>query len=439
MNNESTASSVAQNFNAGDKLAGCYVLKQILPFEGPGVVWLAHDEELDKDLTLHFLPNTVVADSRAMSEIKQEVKRNRQIVQPNILRVHDLIEENNWAAITMDHVEGKTLAALKKAKEKGAFDVFEISPWIPQFCQTLEDAHKVDLLHRDLAPENLLVTKSGGLTVMNFGISRAILDSLSRSGQKVHGDGNLAYMSPQQLDGERVSKWDDIYSLGAVLYDLLTSKPPFFNGELISQIRKSVPPPMSQRRQELGVSGEPVPKSWDKVISECLEKATPQRPKNTLEISARLGADKPTAAPMQTEANTDPEPVLTVKESVEEVKSGVPDPAPAKKSWGPSKTPVITEATVVSQTSVPKKTDVEEGKTTEPARGVVAKEEAMGGERRAGPTTPSGFPLRAFVGVDEGAQSRNKSKVPMSALAIAAVVVVLGAIAYFMTGSDKTR
>ncbi|MEA3189122.1 MAG: eukaryotic-like serine/threonine-protein kinase, partial [Chthoniobacter sp.] len=439
MTNESTASSVAQNFKPDDKLAGCYSLKEILPFEGPGVVWLVRDEELNKDLTLHFLPDSVVADSRAMSEIKQETKRNRQIVHPRILRVHDLIEEDGWAAITMDHVDGDTLASLKKQKEKGLFNVSEIAPWMGQLCQTLEDAHKIDLLHRDLAPENLLITKSG-LTVMNFGISRAILDSLSRSGQKVHGDGNLAYMSPQQLDGEKTSKWDDIYSLGAVVYDLLTSRPPFYNGELITQIRKAVPPPMRDRRQELGIGGEPIPRTWEEAVAACLEKHTAQRPKNVLEVAAKFAADSGVGASgaylSGDEGSAAKEADAVIADENERGTS-----LAQKKEWGPSKTPFIAEATVVSQTSVEKEgaqsfDQPEEGFDDLPRE--AATERSSTEDRRGGPTTPSGFPLRAFVGVDEGKSGGAKPKIPLGALAaVVAVIAVLGIAAYMMTGSEK--
>ena len=420
----STASSLAQNFKPGDKIAGCYTLQEILPFDGPGVVWLVQDEELNKRLTLHFLPDTVVADARAMNEIKQETKRNRQIVHPHILRVHDLIEEDNWAAITMDYIEGETVAALKKKKEHGLFNVSEISAWVAQLCQTLEDTHKIDFLHRDLAPENLLVT-SAGLTVMNFGISRAILDSLSRSGQKVHGDGNLAYMSPQQLDGERPSKWDDIYSLGAVIYDLLTSTPPFFKGDLIAQIRKAVPPTMTERRQELGFGGEPIPKTWEKTVALCLDKHTAQRPNHAVEVAAAIKADKEIPA---SEPSGAPEPPAAAEaESIKETgEEAVPAISEDKKPWGPAKTPVITEATVVSQTSLGKKG---EGESYEFGEEEPFENEPAAAERKAGPTTPSGFPLRAFVGVDEQRPER-KTKVPGSALAIAAVLLVIGIAAY---------
>ena len=89
---ESPSSSIPQNFKAGDKLSGCYLLKELVPSQGFCTVWLAHDEELSKDIALHFVPDSVAADARAMTELKQETKRNRQLIHPRIVRVHDFVE-----------------------------------------------------------------------------------------------------------------------------------------------------------------------------------------------------------------------------------------------------------------------------------------------------------------------------------------------------------
>lgn len=461
----SSAQSAARNFQAGDKLAGCYTLKQILPFEGVGVVWLAHDEELDKDLTLHFLPDSVVADSAAMEEIRQAAKRNRQLIHPRIMRVHDLIEENNWAAVSMDYAEGETVAALKSKKENGAFNPSEISRWMSELCLTVEDAHRVDLLHRDLAPENLLVSKSGGIIVMNFGISRVVLDSLTRSGQKVHGDGNLAYMSPQQLDGERPNKSDDVYSLGTVAYDLLTGKPPFSEGELVSQIRQNTPPLISERRAELKIDGEPIPKSWDQTIAACLAKQIEERPKSAAEVGAKLGAEKlapSVAAPVAVAAKPQSESAKTVSAKSEtaatepahsdtsEAAAAVAGIAAAEsaeqtsvkqpsKQRGPEKTPVIAEATILSQTPVAKSSETENVAESGATEEDLETEKQPAGERKPGPTTPSGFPLRAFVGVDRDAEeAKKKSKFPLAWVAIAAVLIAIGIAGYFVnSGSEK--
>lgn len=444
---------MARSFQPGDKLAGCYTLKEILPLDGPAVVWLAHDEELDKDLTLHFLPDSVVADSRAMEELRQAARRNRQLIHPRILRVHDLIEEGNWAAFSMDAVQGESVAALQRKKENGAFDVSEISRWAADLCQTIEDAHRVDLLHRDLAPENLLVTKNGGLMLMNFGIRRAVLDSLARRGQSPQDGSDVAYLSPQQIDGERPGKWDDVYSIGAVLFHLLTGKPPFHTGDLIPQIRKEVPPSIAERRAERDVSGEAVPQSWENAIAACLAKHVDERPKSASEVNAKLSADKSAAAPGAAVAGA---PLPAAPKETEE-KSAAAEAAAASdvaapadesreiagtetaaethgekdqplKSRGPAKTPVIAEAEVLSHTPVEKS----ETPDLSAAEGAKA-----GGERVGGPTTPSGFPLRAFVEVGDEKEAKPKSGGAGTAFGIAAALAVIGAIIYLTNGGGE--
>src|SRR5438876_1171150 len=120
-----TNSGASQTFLSGQKLAGAYTLKQPIPGEGREVIWLARDEELDRDVALYFLPETVVADSRAMNDLRAAVKRNRQLIHPHIVRVHDLIGEEKWAAISMDYVPGETLAALLRKKPERCFEVEE--------------------------------------------------------------------------------------------------------------------------------------------------------------------------------------------------------------------------------------------------------------------------------------------------------------------------
>ena len=102
----------------------------------------------------------------------------------------------------MDHVQGETLAALQEKREKNAYNPSEIAAGISELCQTIEDAHRIDLFHRDLTPENIVAT-SNGVMVQMFGISRVILDSLARGGRQIEASRDIAYISPQQLDGER--------------------------------------------------------------------------------------------------------------------------------------------------------------------------------------------------------------------------------------------
>ena len=109
-----------------------------------------------------------------------------------------------------------------------------------------------------------------------------------------HGkSGTLVYMSPQQLDGERGNHLDDVYSLGASIYELLTSKPPFYSGNVDRQIREKIPPSMTQRRKELEIEGEPIDEVWEKVVASCLAKDPARRPQSFAEIAQKLEIASP--------------------------------------------------------------------------------------------------------------------------------------------------
>jgi serine/threonine protein kinase len=219
-----------------------------------------------------------------------------------VLRTHDFIEEPGWAAISFDHTEAESLSTLMAKRENGCFNAGDIQPWMTVICQTMDDAHRSNLLHRDLSPSNFLVAKAGGIMVANFGISRIILDAVSRMQGPAAKDEHLAFMSPQQLDGEHPARWDDVYGLGALVYTLLTGKPPFQGEDALAQIRKAVPSSIAERRSELGITGEPIPENWEKVVAACLSKHTPQRPKSARDRSQlrRLQNRKNQPNPRQT-------------------------------------------------------------------------------------------------------------------------------------------
>src|SRR5947207_5112394 len=156
------------------------------------------------------------------------------------------------ACISMEYVDGQTLSNLRGEKEQKVFEPSELAPLTAQLCDALDYAHNyARIIHRDLKPANLMVNQRGELKVSDFGIARSLGDSLSVITMAGGRSGTLAYMSPQQLEGERGTHLDDIYSLGASVYELLTSKPPFYVGNIDRQIREKIPPSMTERRKEL--------------------------------------------------------------------------------------------------------------------------------------------------------------------------------------------
>jgi formylglycine-generating enzyme required for sulfatase activity/predicted Ser/Thr protein kinase len=283
-----------RGLRAGLKVFDRYKLIRQLGRGGMGVVWLGHDEKLDLDIALKFLPDNLVGDESALADLRHETRRCMKLHHTNIVHVYDLVDDEATAAIAMEFVDGRPLSALRAEKAARVMDVADVLPLLRQTCEALAYAHETaKVVHHDLKPANLMLTKDGILKIMDFGIASSLSDSMSkhsRVGQQAGGGGGtLPYMSPQQIMGYPPSVADDVYSLGATLYELLTSKPPFFRGDLTRQIESIIPPPVSARRAELGIEGAaPVSKVWEQVIAACLEKDADKRPRSVREMWQRL-------------------------------------------------------------------------------------------------------------------------------------------------------
>ncbi len=227
----------------GQIVFGRYTLTKVLGRGGMGIVWLARDEELERDVALKFLPDLMIQDRALLDQLKRETKRCLELTHPHIVRIHDFVHDERSGCISMEYVNGETLSNLRAEKEQKVFEPHEIATWIAQLCEALDYAHnRAKVIHRDLKPANLMVNQSGELKVADFGIARNLADSASRLTAEQSRSGTLVYMSPQQLNGERGTHLDDIYSLGASIYELLTSKPPFYSGNIDRQICARVAP-----------------------------------------------------------------------------------------------------------------------------------------------------------------------------------------------------
>ncbi len=279
-----------RGYAAGQRLFGRFVLKRILGRGGMGMVWLAWDERLEREVALKFLPDLLRSDAAALDDLKRETRRGLDLAHPHIVRVYDLVEDPNAAAIAMEFVDGQTLAAMRVAKEGKVFDVAEISVWVRQLCEALDYAHhRAKLVHRDLKPANLMINAQEDLKVTDFGIARSISDSVSRVTMDRGTSGTLLYMSPQQALGQKPAISDDVYAIGATLYELLTSKPPFHSGNIARQLEEMTPPPMFDRRTELELAGSPIPPAWEETVAACLAKDPAKRPAGAMDVAARMG------------------------------------------------------------------------------------------------------------------------------------------------------
>src|SRR5438067_2079014 len=278
-----------REFVGGQRLFGRYTLIKILGRGGMGIVWLARDEELEREVALKFLPDLMIQDRAVFDQLKHETKRSLELTHPHIVRIYDFIHDERSGCISMEFVDGETLASLRCNQPHQVFEPSELSAWTSQICDALEYAHnRACIIHRDLKPANLMVNQRGEVKVSDFGIARSLSDSVSRLTMEQGRSGTLAYMSPQQLDGERGTHLDDIYSLGATLYDLLTSKPPFYSGNIDRQIHERSAPLMTERRKDLNIEPALVPRVWEDAVAACLAKDPARRPQSAAEVAQRL-------------------------------------------------------------------------------------------------------------------------------------------------------
>ena len=259
---------------------------------GMGVVFLATDELLGIPVALKLLPAEVVQDGEAIAELRAEVLRGIALTHPSIVRIFTFEKDAAQAAIVMEYVEGATLAELKQAQPGQCYDAEQIAAWTEQLCTALSYAHtEARLVHRDLKPRNLMITPAGRLKVADFGIAASLGETTSRISQTRTGpsSGTPAYMSPQQVMGARPSVRDDIYALGATLFELLSGKPPFYRGNILAQVQEAIPPSVRERRSERGIRDrKPVPPAWEVTIARCLEKEAAKRPADAMEVLALL-------------------------------------------------------------------------------------------------------------------------------------------------------
>src|SRR5947208_1335171 len=234
--------ATSREFASGQKVFGRYMLIKVLGRGGMGIVWLALDEELVRDVALKFLPDLMIHDRAVFDQLKRETKRCLELTHPHIVRIHDFINDERSGCISMEYIDGETLSNLRAEKERRVFEPDEIATWMRQLCDALDYAHNhAKVIHCDLKPANLMVNQRGDLKISDFGIARSLSDSVSRLTMEQGRCGTLVSMSPQQLRGERGTHLDDIYSLGASIYELITSKP-IFSSVNIEQTTNPAPP-----------------------------------------------------------------------------------------------------------------------------------------------------------------------------------------------------
>jgi serine/threonine-protein kinase len=231
----------------GTLFAGRYEIQSVLGKGGMGIVYKAHDRELDDLVAIKTLRGEVLsADPSLLDRFKQEIRLARRITHPNVLRTHDLGESNGLKFLSMEFVKGLTL---KHLLETGEILPTPVGLRIAkQVCAGLAAAHEVGVIHRDIKPQNIIIEPTGGLKIMDFGIARLTEDrGMTATGTVI---GTPDYMSPEQARGLPLDYRSDIYSTGVVLYEVFTGSLPFEGDSPLAVVLKHVndPPPLPQSK-----------------------------------------------------------------------------------------------------------------------------------------------------------------------------------------------
>ena len=265
-------------------LSDRYELGEILGFGGMSEVHLARDQRLHRDVAVKVLRADLARDPSFYLRFRREAQNAAALNHPAIVAVYDTGEAETpngpLPYIVMEYVEGVTLRDI--VHTEGPMEPQRAIEVIADACQALNFSHQHGIIHRDVKPANIMISKAGAVKVMDFGIARALADA-SNVTQTAAVIGTAQYLSPEQARGEKVDARSDVYSLGCVLYEMLTGEPPFVGDSPVAVAYQHVredPVPPSQRHE--GISPE-----LDAVVLKALAK----NPDNRYQTAAEMRAD----------------------------------------------------------------------------------------------------------------------------------------------------
>jgi serine/threonine protein kinase/tetratricopeptide (TPR) repeat protein len=259
-----TLQTPVKELTTGSTFAGRYQIIEELGHGGMGRVYRALDLKLNEEVALKLVKPEIALDKGTLERFHNELKLARKVSHRNIGRMYELLEDRGYHFITMEYVPGQDLRGL--IKQTGVLTAGKAVSIAKQVCEGLSEAHRLGIIHRDLKPSNIIIDKEGNARIMDFGIARTI------RGKGLTGEGIIIgtpeYMSPEQVEGKETDQRSDIYSLGIILYEMLTGRVPF-EGDTPFTVGIKHKSETPKNPRELNSQ---IPEDLSRLILHCLEK-----------------------------------------------------------------------------------------------------------------------------------------------------------------------
>jgi len=293
-------------FSPGESVGERYRIIEEIGRGGMGRVYKAEDRELNTVVALKMIRPELMTDGRVIDRFKKEILLAREITQENVLRIYDYGEIKGIKFISMQYIDGKSLKEL--IQEQGPFPIEQVKDIAIKICRGLLAAHQQGVVHRDLKPHNILVDKEGHVFIADFGLAKSLdRESLDRSALII---GTPQYIAPEQWRGEEVDKRADIYSLGIIIYEMITGKPLFVSDSELGYYHKHQTEKPTFPRD----LATPLPPYMQNIILKCLEKEKIYRYQDAGEIISDLVSSSFSRRPLisSVKKNRIPAKVLTL-------------------------------------------------------------------------------------------------------------------------------
>jgi serine/threonine protein kinase len=269
-----------KELTAGTTFARRYQIIEDLGKGGMGRVYKVFDTEVREKMALKLLHPDIAGDEKTIERFRNELKLARGISHRNVCRMFDLGREEETYYITMEYVPGEDLKSL--IHRIGALPVGKAVSIGQQVCEGLSEAHRLGVVHRDLKPQNIMLDRDGNARIMDFGIARSLAaKGITGAGVMI---GTPEYMSPEQVDGKEADQRSDIYSLGIIMFEMLTGHLPFEGDTPLSIAVKQ----KSERPPDPGSINAQIPDELSRIILKCLEKPKEKRYQSADELLAAL-------------------------------------------------------------------------------------------------------------------------------------------------------